>query len=676
MKKLILYTITIIMVSFLSLNSGCKKAPEAPPPAPAPAPAPAPERADGQNERRPEIPKDGDHWIIAPKAKRPSPAPATFRKLFWNIWAEDNNEPRFKPVTPVNSLKPNQSYRVAIDLAALEYGVATPSRGSFMKEVEKWLKPGMPQPTLKILLLTDKKKLEISEKAVQDFKIDVKQLRGYWQSGTDEVKDPFKILSKQYITDPQKYPKFKFGGTFFKLQTKELEGPASIAFSIWSENKPIEEVSFQVCIASSAKVEKERCGDMKHSASSQGFVSVRAASESGASPIAAIHFVSLGEDDPVTGILHVDAWAPDQFLVWQLEQKTTDFRKSISEEYLPDIASGDDDEKLLVRGEALFYYLFPREAKSDDGRKVQEEFLNFLRPYLQKDPLAKDYLPQSIFVRMIQVSPSPSLPMPLGLIAVRVDKGKEITKDNGRFLGKFFIIESPLEFQTYEPSTKCLSRWVMVLPPEDTGDAAINDARNQLGSLIEQWETKLAEPIYTSMTKFIGWLAPPSDVQTEDPSTVLVTLSHHDHNSLYFYEKEAKYDSPLRPSEINRTFAQPSIAIIDGCGTGGEGAVDLIRRFNHNGFSTIIATSVPVKGEMAGAFLQLLSKEIARSDPEKPDTIGLLYWRTINALSTSKPLGGIGSKEFGAKALRFTILGNGRVLLCAPSKEKAATITK
>jgi len=604
---------------------------------------------------------------VAPPPTPPPPEVKSGNRLstFWNVWAEDGQGPRFKPVT---TLKPNTSYRISIDLAALQYiaagALGVPTSQTFKMEVEKWLEPGMPDPILKVMLLADPKKFEASP-IVKDFKVDLSHLRKVWKSGSAKDDDCFKTLRERF-DEKKEEPDWKFGGIYFDIKTTNIEGRSAIAFSIWEKERPIDEVSIPFCIAKSLGEEKQKCGDLEKKVYPQGLFSVRLATESSEGPVATLHFVELDHDERVFGILRSQLWAADKYLVWQLNQTAAQFPTAISTQFLSSIEKPISDENLLVRGETLFELLFPANAQSCDGRKVRDEVLNMLRPYLQKDPSLENYIIPSIFVRMIQIGKEPSLPLPLGLLAVRRDKSQKMTRKNGQFLGEYFLIETPLEMQTYAPAGECLSNWVMVLPPGDTSDQDINDARSQLGSTIVEWTIKNRAKSFNKMGDFMEWIGPSSIGQAEEPPSVLVTLSHHDSGNLNFYKIGSDKDDPLPFSKVNRAFNEPSVAILNGCGTGGVSAVGLIRQLNGQGFTSIIATSTEVDGLMAGAFLKIFADEISKSGTSKQQNLGVAYWRSIRRLSQAAPDGVTPRILFGAQALKYCLLGNGRVAVCAP----------
>jgi hypothetical protein len=632
------------------------------PPVSAPAPAPPPPPP------APPTPVPG-----RPPVSTPGQPP----ELFWNAWAEDSAEPRF---TPITTLRPNTKYRLALDLAAFKYGQSAGVGGPFRQEVPQWLKPGMPPPSLQVLLLPAPGSFR-EDPVVADFPIDLDRLRKIWQRGIAPHDDYFRVLRDFNILN--RVPDFKVNGIFFEVETTDREGLAEVAFSIWDKDRPLDEAFAFFCVATSPDVERTKCGPDKLPRSHEGLLSVRGSSVGGKAPAAALHFVAFGQARRVFGIFHSNVGSKETFWWWRHPQEAAAFRETLSH-LLQNIAFAKTDQNLLIRGEALFSHLFP-DLKLVDGTGIREKVLTSLRPFMnepKEGPQQKkqegpsdDDRPPSIFVRMLQVSPSRSLPIPLGLLAVRVDEKKEMTRENGRFLGEHFLIESPLEIQSYDQPTECLSRWVMVLPPEIPKDTDISAARKQWGSMVSEWAATNALP-FGAMDKFMEWLRRPGKTPAGDPPTALVTLSHHNANSLYFYPPTVLVDNPLEFGGINRKFLEPSVAILNGCGTGGAGAVDLIRRFNEKGFSAVIAASTELDGLMAGTFLRMFADEISKSSATKGRTIGSAYWKTIRRLSKEKLSDPAMPEPFGARALMFTLLGNSSVLVCPPDREKRPSPTE
>ncbi len=175
--------------------------------------------------------------------------------------------------------------------------------------------------------------------------------------------------------------------------------------------------------------------------------------------------------------------------------------------------------------------------------------------------------------------------------------------------------------------------------------------------------------LFDSMRGFTDWVSQTAGRNLEDPPTALLTLSHHDSSALFFYrnpDRDPKFKWPM----VNREFAEPSVAILNGCGTGAEGAGELIRSLNRHGFCTVIATNTEVDGFMAGAFLNAFVAETSVATSSGPPNIGLAYWKAVRRLTKMAPLLPKGEQgaPFGARALKFAFLGNDGLLVCAPQK--------
>jgi hypothetical protein len=161
---------------------------------------------------------------------------------------------------------------------------------------------------------------------------------------------------------------------------------------------------------------------------------------------------------------------------------------------------------------------------------------------------------------------------------------------------------------------------------------------------------------FDTMTDFARWLKK----VLEDPSGgVLVLLGHHDANRFFF----KKNDNFIYTS-IERNFREPSVAILSGCGTGGPGALKVIQGFNESGVTAIVATSFEVSPHMAGQFLDCMAQVVAAARQESKEiTMSHAYAGAILCLR-GKAFDGI---KYGARALLYSLFGNGYVRLCQPA---------
>jgi hypothetical protein len=299
-----------------------------------------------------------------------------------------------------------------------------------------------------------------------------------------------------------------------------------------------------------------------------------------------------------------------------------------------------------MRAEGLYNILFPQSQVA-----ARSAFEKFIEPYLEQDPAAAPYKPGSIFIRLIQQGPDRPLLIPLGLMAVSLDKKP------AKFLGFYFRIETPLETQSYQTSEVCLSRWVTVSPPPDVRDPALKQAVGRLKKLVPIWREQALKP-FEDMTKFGEWI---KGKDTEKDATALVILSHHTKNRISFEPQKL-----VMSRELTRRFSKPSIVILDGCGTGSPGAVDFVRQLNRNGFYTVIATSTEVDPIIAGDFLDTLSTVLENNKDDEKFNISGAYFKTLQLMRSKVPPNG--NKNYGPRVLEYTLIGNGNVRLCPPKK--------
>jgi hypothetical protein len=323
-------------------------------------------------------------------------------------------------------------------------------------------------------------------------------------------------------------------------------------------------------------------------------------------------------------------------IIWRLEKQASELFPYLRKTQLP-VFNQADENVYRAHGEELYNLLFP--VKETKARAAFEAFVG---------RHLKDHEPASMFVRLVEPGLSPPFFVPLGLVRV-----------NGEFLGFHFRIEVPLQVQEYRQAPACVSRWVMVLPPKEGGvDEALAQARASAGAF-NKWSAVAEKVFDNTMSEFGTWLRARSG---EDPATALVVLSHHFDNQLSFAAGDA-----ITSQSVAREFIRPSVVILNGCGTALPGTVDFIGKLNRNGFETVIATNTQVEGAMAGQFLDCLATALAANSEAADAESGIsrAYFNALQCLKSRKSPK-IGSKEYGARVLGYTLLGNGNIQLCPP----------
>ncbi len=566
-------------------------------------------------------------------------------QMAWNVWAEDAGGRSFRPVP---FLKLASDYLVTLDLAAFTYersGVhSSLVPTSFREIVQGWLDGRLQDVNLTVVMLHDPAAFERPSEPVQPLRVDLRKVA---TSITRISGDPFDAMR---ALPPRDTPQFTFGRVEFDVRTGVQVGSASLSFSIWAKGRPVDEMTAHVCIAPDQATADERCREKGYVAYGlKGVDLVRLATEGASAPDAALHFVEMPHR--IYGVLWRKA-EPEVFLSWPLDLDTT---ASWLEDYLgtrvlPAFFTEKEDGLLNV-GEGLYNVLFPDKPDNPEAAEARKAFDGFVRDYprVSWEP-QPTFLAPSIFVRMVLPSLRTDLMVPLGLMAV-----------NNDFVGYSFRVETPLPLQTYESATACVSRWVIVVPPVTAG-GPLQKARAVIKDRIEKW--KQVATVHQAMPPFRQWLT------REGPETgplALAVTSHHGRDTIWLEENDKLFSK-----EIRRNLPRSSIAILNGCGTGGPGATDFVGELNKRGVSAVIATSTPIAGGLAGTFIDCLSRLVEADSGAAAFSLSQAHFAAVHCARNRK----VGSdtmdpdtkETYGGRALAYMLLGNGSLRLCSPGR--------
>ena len=582
-----------------------------------------------------------------------SAPPPTAPSLAWNAWAEDAGSP-FRPVA---HLHPDSDYQLVLDLSAMSYG---PSTGrsrlvgpGFNHQIGDWLKDSNRRDAIfKVLILPDPAYFDNLSQPTERAKTLSFQLSRLKQPElllADADGDPFETLRAK--ADPS----FRLGHVAFNLHTRTREGMAGIGLSFWADGRPVDELTVPYCVSADQSMSARCKPSTGGTVSLKGLDSVRIATGSsdaaGRMPDAAIHFLQL-DSDQVVGIFRRNTWEPGRFESWRLGRTAGGLREYFENTLLPAFSKTSTDQGLRERGYEFYNLLFPPPGPSDapGAGRARDEFEAFVRSHFKDHTAsAREHLQTpSIFIRMLPQDNS-SIPLiPLGLLAVKIDQRPP------EFLGFHFRIEAPLSVQNYQPAAACISTWALVVPP----------SRGDLQQLRQRFDENLpdmkngAQYFYENMADFGAYLA---DGRERDPAAVVV-LSHHNRNQISFSSSDM-----LLSTAVRRQFLQPSLAILDGCGTGAPGAVDFIQQLNMRGVNSVIATNTEIRPEIAADFLKCLASEL-EAHKNLPDyRLSYAYLNALECLSRRSLQAG--EPNYGALALTFSLLGNGNLKLCGPQKK-------
>jgi len=596
-----------------------------------------------------------------PKDGAPTPMPQLtppplelqkFHEPVWNVWTENTkvDSPTFKPV----DMLPGHSYLLVVDLAALQY--AKYASQAYSHEAspafDNWLARNPDdETTVKVLAIPDDRFFQnMVGKRSQKLLINLKKLRATQQQGFQLTGSPFEYLATHNGDAP-----FTFGKAIFRVKTKDnAVGTAAITFSIWADHRPVDELSFSVCIVA-------KLGDPCARAPATGSLRGVDATNRDSFPDAALHLIEPASQNGLIGVFRCNTcnWGADDFKVWKVDHSAAWLRDQFARTVLRGIqlgANGVDPENdpsfneatFNNAGNALYSLIFPTQDE-----EAEAAFRRFVAEKVAHEKPGG--IAPSLFVRLLPQQKDNGFFIPMGLARVKVSTERE------DFLGFHFRIESPLELQDYSSPATCINKWTLLVPPESLSLNPLMEARAPFNDWIAKFgNANATAKVYDDLGEFYAWLNPkPGETET---SRVILILSHHESNSLYFKDQS---DSAIFPKNVSRRFAMGSVAIMDACATANPGAFEFVREFNSHGVNAVVASSVEINGKMGGLFLSDLVNMFDKNNADQSYTLDRAVFDAINKLqaepeSDDDPR----AKPYGPRALLFGLLGNGKLKVC------------
>src|SRR5258706_1364279 len=173
-------------------------------------------------------------------------------------------------------------------------------------------------------------------------------------------------------------------------------------------------------------------------------------------------------------------------------------------------------------GEALYGLVFHTEdGHQSDADKAFHDFVADKIAHQQQGVAAP-----SLFLRLLPQQPDQGFFVPMGLARIK------LTPTQKEFLGLHFRIQTPLELQDYSSPSRCLDKWVLLVPPANISNNALVFARAGFAEWITKFQSfKNDAMLYDDLDRFKEeWLD--SDQAGRLGNTALLILSHHENNSL------------------------------------------------------------------------------------------------------------------------------------------------
>jgi len=556
----------------------------------------------------------------------------------WNAWLEQQGtKPSF---TRLETVHTKTECQLMLDLAAFAYApkdksVAAHPAGSRLLD---WLKHQKADSvTLKVLMIPDPGRLLAGERRVQDFEISLAKIRSYLKGGKHKIpKDPFVVLQQK----PR--PDFRFGNARFEFRTGDHEGLSYIGLSLWTNGTiPLDEIIVPVCISNAG--DTASCDNASlFSAYHSDPLNVGPLALEKDLPVASLHLIEFDSDRSV-GVLRLKEWPEGKYVTWPLTNLFASMGDFIEKVLLKIFDKEVSDSALQQTGFELYNLLLPPQ---DSDTHEAREALQALTSARVNSSGPQTVAPQ-ILVRIAPRHLDDAFFVPLAMVAVPIGEQK-------RFLGDTFRVQSPLPSQSYRPVRACISRWVMVMPPnEDQSPKELRDARNEFSA----WTDACRDAdCIGSIPTFANWIG--TQVPEKQPTALLI-LSHYENDSLTFDHREF-----VSSRAVAKPFEEPSVAIINACGAAGPGADDFVKILNEAGFEAVVATTSSVQPEMAGQYFNLLAQVLEKHKGESDYTISRAHFDAVRLLEDEKPSKKPGEVPYGAKALIYSLLGNGSLQLC------------
>jgi hypothetical protein len=572
---------------------------------------------------------------------------------YWNILARKESDG-----APTTILRPGESYNLRVDLSAFQYRgeslageVSTNAQG----EIQSWLTGTAANLDLDLVLVTGDE-FDDSNDRHQGLRISLDKMRTWYGSTTPAA--PPRLAPNDALAEVTQdvQPDYLFSsGSPFQVHTAEAaKGMATLTVTMW-KGIPIDEITFSLCIAS--ETEEEAVCHGKASILSRGFGAVPEMTEPTSSPPdVAVTFVAADPNHKVHGILRDNRPGSDgTFVQWKLNKTMKDLRTYVSQTLEPAL----NTDNLVLTGFGLYKELFTTQvAREALSRIISAEMATPVSAEPVNPPagapLGAVTNPPRIHFRIIDADGLTTLPVSF-LVWQR---------ENGAFepIGFHYILDVPLGGRVTQHS-ECVSRWMLLYPsvPEavdnpDEQDAIIRAVLRAKSTLI-QWSTVAQKPFLANdINSFGGWLA--SGAETAGAAIVL--LAHHASDRMWFSTNQ-----PITASLVGRSFQSPTIAILDGCGTGGSAANEFAKRLSVNGVNAIVVTNTNIAPDLAGDYLNVLAEELSADQSRPGFNFAYAHFNALRRLR-GKENTDINPTLYRERALSFMLVGNGNLKLCTP----------
>jgi outer membrane protein OmpA-like peptidoglycan-associated protein len=579
---------------------------------------------------------------LVPVSSSASSAPPAMVSGYWSPWIADMYT---KDATSNTLLTNGKPYIVHFDLAAYSYSVSGQEieiDPQLQKVLTKFA-PNVPV-TLRVLpVITGRS---------------VKLLSGWPLPNTvlidvDKLRNP---PQARYSNEPLARFAKRSAAASISIHLDAVQtGCSTVSVSIWNEmaNRPVDNVGIRLAVADS-EGKAPVCYSGSETPVVYGHLSSLFDQEPGHRVDAALHIFGIDNED-----FAVFKTRDKDFLVWKLRQ--------------PILGCIDNPAAL------------PRSVISANGKRSYADlYLEFTKDiFASEDPkgnasalaaldqirsIANKKENPAFFGRLVDSNGRPFI-LPLGLIALD-NTGKSA-------LGSKCQIVQPLPEEQPVRKAKCIDTWRLVLPVLITdGKSSTNTPMPSVSSIVPDLSSDRIKTLenwpefdlYMNSVLAAGPLpAPVSSTYTPEVPEGLLLLAHQDNEIISFLPGGTPPHA--QASDLHRSYASGSIAILFVCGTGlfdyGHGNPDIswIDQLNRKGVSTIIVSPFSIPLDDGTALARRLADEINRLDPKKGVTSLSELWSAAFAENASKTRPVADDADLGIVS-EFVTAGDSDVKFC------------
>lgn len=590
---------------------------------------------------------------IAPVVVTGAPStPAALPK--WQLWTQDVSEDAaLSPSLAVEHVRPNSEFDliVALSGAALAKGVKSAEVSRNFRE--SILKATTDRVKIEVVAIPDARFLSFGsqQRNLATMWVDAKKFRELQAASRDSNEDQMTVALSSALLDETNV----LGKTSFRFETLSSSGEGHIALSIWVNRRPVDQMTFRVCIGQ----DSQSCGKNRPISSSYGTLGAIAST----APDASLHLLPLGELAMV-GVFFCATCGDDgeaAYLSWRTLNSEQQFVDVIEKQVMPAFTAatnlvsrtpdvGDFSAAYAAAGRLMHRLIFglPSDPAS---KKAIDRFRDFILN-------AKHQERKPVLLTRFVADGLDKLILPVNIMTVAKQNPTEAV-----FTGFEVIVEHYSDSDSFSDDV-CVRKITGIVP---AANGSLNTARSASGFVLDKMaQVEKSVRVFTEaeLPAFAQWLV---DTKQEEGPVFLYFFGHHYEDRLCFDSDICEGENTIYPAAIEKVFPSNSVAFLNGCGTAAVGSTEALRSLSRLGVESFIATSTAVDTRMAGKFegyfFDLLARHAKNSD------YSISRARYDAALKLSDEVNPARNAKYGPAVLNYTFIGNGKSRTCIQATE-------